>query len=290
MLKLTLYMLIVLISSCAGNDSNLEGQISKSDIASDNIKLNRDREQPEKVTISDKQGLRQVSVERNSYKLIDSIPHDPGFYTQGLSYINDTLFESTGIMGRSKLISMNPKSGKIYKTSDLPPYVFGEGNALVNDKMYLLSYKNSTAYVYGRGSFKVIEKFSYYGEGWGLTNTGDTLIMSNGTSTLTFRDSKDFSEIKDVQVWFNNQPLPMLNELEYVDGFVYANIYGEDVIVKIDPISGSVVRAFDFSPLRNGQAGNSYAEVLNGIAYNPKDSLYYIAGKFWNQIYIVKID
>jgi glutamine cyclotransferase len=225
-----------------------------------------------------------------TFTLIDSIPHSVASFTQGLTYYNGKLIETTGLTGLSEINIIEPESGDIVKSKNLPLFIFGEGNTIINDTLYIITYKNQVLYKYSYPDLEVISELSYAGEGWGLTYLGQDILFSDGSSILKVRSKSDFRVKSNISVTLNGTSVFGLNELETVGEAVYSNIWGEDRIIKIDIASGNVKTVFDFSSLRLGQTNNRYAEVLNGIAYNAKDDIFYITGKNWNHIYKVRFN
>jgi len=226
-----------------------------------------------------------------SYNILATYPHDTASFTQGLQWINDTLYEGTGLEGQSRLMRVDLKSGKAIKSISLDPAVFGEGITILNGKIYELTWQNHKVYVYDEKTFQKIKEFNWEHEGWGITNNGKDLIVSTGSSNLYFVDPETFKEKNVVGVVDNNGPVGNLNELEYVDGVVYANIYLTDYIVKIDPSNGHIIGKLNLSGLLQN-SGKTYnpetTDVLNGIAYNANKKTFYITGKKWPVLFEMK--
>jgi glutamine cyclotransferase len=228
-----------------------------------------------------------------NFNILAVYPHDTSSYTQGLIWQNNSLYEGTGIEGQSKLMKVDLKDGKIEKSVSLSPDIFGEGITLFNDKIYQLTWQNHKVYVYDAKSFKKSKELSWEHEGWGLTNDGTNLIVSTGDSNLYYVDPETFKVRKIVGVTDNNGPVGNLNELEYIDGFVYANIYLTDFIIKIDPSNGHVIGKMDLSGLleKSGkQVDKKEGSVLNGIAYDSTKKSMYITGKKWPLMFEMKVD
>lgn len=213
--------------------------------------------------------------------------HERDAYTQGLLWWNDQLFESTGRYGESTLRRLNPRTGRVEQRIEVPDEYFGEGLALVDRRLLMLTWTTERAFTYDRDSFEPGETFQYGGEGWGLCHDGDRLVMSDGSDRLTFRDPDSFEPIGEQRVRLRGQPLHKLNELECVDGAVYANVWEEDFLVRIDPDTGRVTDYIDATGLLQGADRNG-AEVLNGIAYNPTTETFYITGKWWPKMFEVR--
>lgn len=227
------------------------------------------------------------------YTLGESLPHDTNSYTEGLLFHDQQLFESTGSpqsLSNTKSIlgPVDPKTGKIVIKAELDKSkYFGEGIVFFNDKLYQLTYTTQIGFIYDAKSFKQIGRFSFENtEGWGLTTDGKSIIMSDGSNTLTYLDPATLKPTKTINVRNAGYAEDYLNELEYINGFIYANIWTKNYIVKIDPASGDVVGILDLSTLKE-RAKNKYAQsdVVNGIAYNPDTDKIYVTGKLWPEIY-----
>jgi glutamine cyclotransferase len=223
-------------------------------------------------------------------RVLQTYEHDDKAFTQGLVWAgDDQLFESTGRRGSSSLRRMEVVSGDVVQRHDLDDEYFAEGLAQVGDRLIQLTWQEHVAFVYDAESFEQIGTFEYEGEGWGLCYDGSRLVMSDGTATLTFRDEETFEPISETVVRRSGQPLAALNELECVGGRVYANVFGSDRIVEIDPESGTVTAEIDASSLTPPAAGDD-GEVLNGIAYDPSDEIFYLTGKNWPTLYAVTFE
>jgi glutamine cyclotransferase len=213
-------------------------------------------------------------------------PHDREAFTQGLLYHEGRLYESTGLEGRSSLRRVHPVTGEVELKVDLPAEYFGEGLALVGDRLIQLTWKNGKALVWRLSTFEQIGEFDYEGEGWGLAYDGTRLLMTDGSSTITFRDPEDFSILGEINVTADGQPVGLLNELEWVEGILYANVFQTDVIVKIDPTTGSVLGVINAAGLISPQE-RAKADVLNGIAYDTDSRSFLITGKLWPRLFEV---
>jgi glutamine cyclotransferase len=223
-------------------------------------------------------------------KVIRTIDHEPGSFTQGLIYCKGFLYESTGLRGESTLRKLDTKTGKVLKRIDLPAEYFGEGITIFNDKIYMLTWLSNLCFVYDLKTFDLEGSFNYYGEGWGLTSDGKLLIMSDGSNSLRFINPEDFQVVRTINVYDNNTPLKNLNELEYINGVVFANIWMEDRIAMIDPSSGELNGTLDMSFLRKYIKDSQNIDVLNGIAYDTNKDTYYFTGKYWPYIFEVKME
>ena len=219
--------------------------------------------------------------------VLRELSHERDAYTQGLVWWDNQLFESTGRYGDSTLRRLDPQTGRVEQRIGVPDQYFGEGLALVDRRLIMLTWTSERAFTYDRDSFELEETFSYQGEGWGLCHDGDRLVMSDGSDMLTFRDPDTFEQIGEQRVRLRGQPLRKLNELECVDGVVYANVWEEDFLVRIDPETGRVTDYIDATGLLRGD-DRLGAEVLNGIAYDPTAETFYITGKWWPKMFEVR--
>ena len=226
--------------------------------------------------------LRSLRVE-----ILRQFSHDTSAYTQGLLWRDGWLYESTGQPGESTLRRVDPSNGAVVQMIDIPPVFFGEGLALVEEKLFMLTYRAERGFVYDVETFDTLSTFRYRGEGWGLCYDGRRLLMSNGSDRLVFRDPATFEETGSIGVTMRGQPRTQLNELECVDDVVYANIYQDDYLVIIDPSSGRVTHQIDASGLLTNQEALG-ADVLNGVAYDPQADTFYITGKYWPKMFEVR--
>lgn len=224
-----------------------------------------------------------------TYQLVSTRPHDASAYTQGLEFHHDRLFESAGQYGESALREIEPATGKVLRKRPLAKNVFAEGLTVFGNEVFILTWKEQTAFVLDPESFKPLRTLRYQGEGWGLTHDASHLIMSDGTSTLRFLNPKDFSVVKTLQVKDGNAPVDNLNELEMVDGSLFANIYMTDKIARISPESGKVTGWLDLHGLRNQLTPRGRSEVLNGIARDPATGHLLVTGKLWPQMFELKL-
>ena len=228
---------------------------------------------------------------QQSFQIINQYPHNESSFTEGLEYRDSSLYESTGLNGTSKLSKIDINTGKDLLTINLDKKYFGEGITILKGKIFQLTYKEEKCFVYDVKSFKKLQEFSYTGEGWGMTNDGKQIINSNGSNNLYYRNANTFAEENIIAIFDENGPLANINELEYVDGFIYANVWYKNYIVKIDPKQGKVVAKFDFSGLINQYMPNLHRdEVINGIAYNNQKGTFYITGKNWPFLFEIKLN
>lgn len=228
-------------------------------------------------------------VEQFGYEIVHSHPHDPQAFTQGLTIADGQLYEGTGLHGRSSLRRVDLRSGAVLQQVALEPQYFGEGIAVVSDRIIQLTYTSGVGFVYERSTFKRTDTFTYTGEGWGLTYDGTRLIMSDGSDQLRFLDPDTFKEIGRVRVRDKDTAITQLNELEYVDGVLYANIWNTDRIARIDPATGRVTGWIDFSGLLTPTERARGVDVLNGVAYDPSSGHLLVTGKLWPRVFEVKL-
>lgn len=226
--------------------------------------------------------------EQLKVKVLSTRPHDPAAYTQGLLFSNGVLFESTGLNGRSTLREVDPKTGKVRRRVELPQQYFAEGLALADNRLIQLTWQNGVAFVYNPTTFQKTGELRYNGEGWGLCHDGKRLVMTDGSDLLLFRDPKTFAPQGQVSVTLAGEPVYQLNELECVNGAVYANVWQTDDILRIDPKTGRVTAVIDASGLLTPREREA-AEVLNGIAYDPAKKTFLITGKLWPKMFEVEL-
>jgi glutamine cyclotransferase len=223
------------------------------------------------------------------YTIVNAYPHDTSSFTQGLEFYKGTLYESTGLEGRSLLRTVDLASGKVKKQHKLADKFFGEGLTVLKDTLYQLTWQNHVVFVYDPLSMRVIREMNWTGEGWGITNDGKSLIISDGSDKLYFARPSDLKLEKVVSVSDHLGPLNNINELEYVNGAIYANRIEYDYIVRIDPSNGHVTGKMDFTDILKKYAKtdltyietNPHGAVLNGIAWDPEKKRMYITGKLW---------
>ncbi|MFC1917813.1 glutaminyl-peptide cyclotransferase [Chloroflexota bacterium] len=229
------------------------------------------------------------SVLAYTYQVINTYPHDREAFTQGLVFDGGILFEGTGLNGRSSLRKVELETGKIIQFHKLPGKYFGEGITAYKDTIIQLTWKSNTGMVYNRNSFSLLRQFSYAGEGWGITNDGKRLIMSDGSSTLTFLDSETFTSINYIEVHDGDDHIYNLNELEYVNGKIFANIWQTDKIAIIEPVDGRVVGWIDLNGILQTQSFSGQVDVLNGIAYDVQTDRLFVTGKLWPFLFEIKL-
>jgi glutamine cyclotransferase len=221
-------------------------------------------------------------------EVVASHPHDPGAFTQGLVYDDGFLYEGTGRNGESSLREVELETGRVVRQIDLDQRYFGEGIAVVGNEIYQLTWRSRVGFVYDKNTFRRLREFQYTGEGWGLTFDGQHLVMSDGTETLRFYDPKTFREVRRVRVTDGGGRLGNLNELEYAGGFLYANLWHSEYVVKISPQSGAVVAWIDLRGLLPPGERPREESVLNGIAYNAERGRFFLTGKYWPTLFEVR--
>jgi glutamine cyclotransferase len=226
-----------------------------------------------------------TSITSYSYRIVQQFPHDPTSFTQGLVYVDTVFIEGTGLAGQSKLRRVVPATGQVIQNHDLPSNWFGEGVAVWGDTIVQLTWRNHVAIVYEKETFAAIDTFTYSTEGWGLTHDGSRFIMSDGTSTLYFRDRNTFAVTGRVTVFDDKGPVDSLNELEYIDGSVYANRFTTATILMIDPRTGRVRGRINASGLEH----DAYWTPTNGIAYDADTGRLFITGKRWQNVYQIEL-
>lgn len=226
-----------------------------------------------------------------AFSVVNTYPHDTQAYTQGLEFHNGFLYESTGQRGKSTLRKVDLRTGKIIKKIDLPAKYFGEGMTFVDDKIVQLTWQGGIGFVYQKESFEKQGEFSYQAskEGWGLCYDGKRLIKSDGTNKLYFLNKDTYKEEAFIEVYNDKGPVDNLNELEYIDGKIYANIYYKDIIVVIDPTSGQVEAEINLIGLLPQKDVNEDTNVLNGIAYDKEGKKLYVTGKNWDKLFEIKL-
>ena len=232
---------------------------------------------------------RSAPVVRYGYEIIATWPHDRAAFTQGLVFRNGGFLESTGLNGQSTLREVEVKSGRVLKQVTLARQYFAEGLAVVGEKAFQLTWQNHTGFVYDADTFRLEREFSYEGEGWGLTTDGRALILSDGSSRLRFLDPATFAVTRTVEVTAQGKPVLRLNELEFIRGEIFANVWQTNEVVRIDPITGHVRGAIDFSGLLSPQDLHPDLDVLNGLAYDAAADRLFVTGKRWPKIFEVRL-
>lgn len=224
-----------------------------------------------------------------TFEVVNSWPHDCKAFTQGLVFHQKLFLESTGQYGESSLRRVEPTTGKVLKKTKVPSEYFAEGIALFQGKIFQLTWESHKGFIYDAESLERLGEFTYDGEGWGLTHDDRSLIMSDGTNRLRFLDPASLRVERKISVYNNGQPLMQLNELEYIKGEIYANIWHSDRIVRIDPASGKITGWIDLAGLLSSKGDCSQAEVLNGIAYDEAGDRLFVTGKLWPKVFEIRL-
>ena len=223
------------------------------------------------------------------YEIVNIYPHDPGAFTQGLVYVDDILYEGTGLRGYSTIRKVDLETGEVSQISSIDAQFFGEGITVFGDKLYQLTWQSKQGFVYDKNTFALEHAFTYPTEGWGITHDGQSLIMSDGTPNLYFLDPETLTEVRRVVVMDRNNPISHLNELEYVNGQVYANVWKTDFIAIIDPQTGLVTGWINLTNILGPQDRIQRVDVLNGIAYDTERDRLFVTGKWWPKLFEITL-
>ena len=221
--------------------------------------------------------------------VVRTYPHDAGAFTEGLLYHDGFLYESTGLAGHSSIRKVRLETGEIVQHRDIAPRYFGEGIVIWNDRLIELTWKSQIGFVYDLATLRLRSTFHYPGEGWALTTDGHRLIMSDGTSDLRFLDPDSLREVGRIHVTCDGRLIRNVNELEWVKGEIYANVWLTNVIVRIDPATGNIVGLIDLSDLPDATAKRPADDVLNGIAYDAAGDRLFVTGKLWKSVYQIRL-
>lgn len=232
----------------------------------------------------------QISAPAATYQIVHTYPHDANAFTQGLIYVDGHLYESTGLLGRSSLRMVDLTTGRLLQKHDLPPEVFGEGITDWGSTLIQLTWTSHKAFIYDRFSFSLQRTLPYDGEGWGLTHDGTHLILSDGTSSLRFLDPNSFRVVRRLRVTDQSgRAIENLNELEYVRGEIYANVWQTDEILRISPKSGKILARIDLAAIVDKRELHGEGAVLNGIAYDAQSDRLFITGKLWPKLFEIRV-
>ncbi|WP_097091897.1 glutaminyl-peptide cyclotransferase [Novosphingobium sp. Chol11] len=224
------------------------------------------------------------------WTLVKAYPHDPKAFTEGLFFHDGMLYESTGLEGRSDIRKVSLEDGKVLESRTLAPQYFGEGIVNWKDRLISLTWRHRQGFVWKLNGFKPLSQFRYEGEGWGLTQDGRNLIMSDGTSQLRFLDPDTLREARRITVTYNGRPVDRLNELEYVKGELWANIWYDTRIARIDPATGKVIDWINIAPLMRESGVTDSEGVPNGIAYDQKRDRIFVTGKYWPKLFEIRLN
>jgi glutamine cyclotransferase len=223
------------------------------------------------------------------YRVVNIYPHDREAFTQGLAFEGGFLYEGTGLQGKSQLRKVNLETGEMMQVKNLAEEYFGEGITIFDGKVIQLTLQSGVGFIYDKESFEMLRQFSYSGLGWGLTHDGRRLIVSDGTPRLRFFDAETFEQTGQIEVRDGAIAVGGLNELEYVEGLIYANVWGRDTIVQIEPGSGKVVGWIDVSGLLQKEDFVTPVDVLNGIAYDAQNKRLFVTGKLWPKVFEIEV-
>jgi glutaminyl-peptide cyclotransferase len=233
--------------------------------------------------------VRRDEPPEYTFQIVRSFPHDPNAFTQGLAYRDGFLYEGTGLNGRSSLRKVRLESGEVVQQVDIAPQYFGEGITLMNDEVIQITWQSQTGFVYDLENFRLLRRFSYLGEGWGVTANGHELFMSDGTSAIRVLDGATLAEKRRLTVHDGKTLIDQLNELEFVDGELFANVWQTNRIARISPQSGKVVGWIDLTGLLSPMYRVPSEAVLNGIAYDSNKKRLFVTGKLWPTIFEIKL-
>ncbi len=225
----------------------------------------------------------------DTYRIVHTYPHDPQAYTQGLLFVDGHLYESTGLKGRSSLRMVDLETGRVLQRVVVPSQYFAEGLAAWGSTLIQLTWQSHVVFVYDRFSFRLLRTMNYQGEGWGLTDDGRNLILSDGTATLHFLDPQTLREVRRIVVKDRGTPVTQLNELEYIRGEIYANVWHTDRIARISPATGQVLGWIDLTGLLEPDEVSDPEAVLNGIAYDAARDRLFVTGKLWPKLFEIKV-
>jgi glutamine cyclotransferase len=233
--------------------------------------------------------VESQGAQKTSYEVVNTYPHDPEAFLQGLVWYDGGFYESTGLYGESTLRRVEFPSGRVLKKIGLAADLFGEGLALVGNHLVQITWQTRRGFVYDRETFRLIREFTYDTEGWGITYDGKSLIMSDGSSALTYLDPQTYQPVKKLNVTMNGRPVFRLNELEFIEGEIWSNIWQDDTIVRIDPSTGKVTSYLDMKGVLPRESRTGHEDVLNGIAYDAEHRRIFISGKKWPRILEIRL-
>jgi len=233
--------------------------------------------------------MSDIVPERYKYKAVHTYPHDRSAFTQGLFYDSGTLYESTGQETSSSLREVELATGKVLRQLNLEPSLFGEGITLYRDRIYQVTWTSKVGFIYEKSSFRQINKIYYQTQGWGLATVNDQIVMSDGSNTLYFFEPEMFTVVSRLEVYDNEKKVDQLNELEFINGEIWANIWMTDLIARIDPSSGKVLGYIDLKGILNDSETDTGVNVLNGIAYDSQGGRIFVTGKNWPKLFEIKV-
>jgi glutaminyl-peptide cyclotransferase len=230
-----------------------------------------------------------IVPKRYSYRVIHAYPHDIEAFTQGLVYDKGVLFEGTGQKTGSSLREVELQTGKVIRQHNLDASLFGEGIALFRDRIYQVTWENKVGFIYDKATFNMINKIYYSTQGWGLTTVNDRIVMSDGSNILAFYEPDMFTMVSRIEVYDNEKKVDSLNELEYINGEIWANIWMSDLIARIDPVSGKVLGYIDLKGILPEADKTPETDVLNGIAFDPEGNRIFVTGKKWPRLFEIRL-
>lgn len=230
-----------------------------------------------------------ASAPVSGYRVVAKFPHSEESYTEGFFYLDGLFYEGTGLKGRSAVMAIDPATGNVLQRAELPAQYFGEGIVDWGSNLYEWTWESHVCFVYDRFSLRIVKQFGYTGEGWGMTRTAREIITSDGTSTLRFRDPATFKETRHVVVKDGAEAIDQLNELEYIKGEIYANVWHSDRIARISPRDGHVIGWIDLSGILPEDEKINGESVLNGIAYDAQHDRIFVTGKQWPAVFEIKV-
>ena len=227
--------------------------------------------------------------QQSGYRVVKSYPHDRTAFTQGLEYRDGVLYEGTGLVGRSSLRKVNLDTGQVLQKFDVPPPYFGEGITVLNNQIFELTWQSQTGFIYDKSNFGIVRSFNYPGEGWGLTNDGKQIYMSDGSSQIRIWDPATLKETRRITVKDGSREVTQLNELEFVRGEILANVWQTDRIARVSPADGRVLGWIDLTGILDKAERPDPQAVLNGIAYDAAGDRLFVTGKLWPRIFEIKL-
>ena len=284
---------VLLIAGCGGSSETTAANTGRqTPVSSNEPAVQKPRSQNESVGQASEAATAMAATQEApvySYKIKNSWPHDKRAYTQGLIFLDGMLWESTGQYGASSLRKVELKTGKVVKQISVPRNYFAEGMTVFHNKVFQLTWQEGKGFIYDPATFEKRGEFSYTGEGWGLTHDGESLIMSDGTDQIRFLDPSTLKTIRTVNVTDRGAPVDQLNELEFINGEIYANIYQTDRIARIEPKTGKILGWIDLTGLLSTKDRTGGEDVLNGIAYDERGRRLFVTGKLWPKLFEIEI-
>lgn len=280
----------LLLNSCGGGTETTAANAAVGQPTTANLPVGQKTTQQNSNTAQAAESAsRPETIPTYSYKIKNSWPHDKRAYTQGLIFLDGILWESTGQYGSSSLRKVELKTGKVLKQISVPQKYFAEGMTVFNNRVFQLTWQEHKGFIYDPVTFQIQGEFTYTGEGWGLTHDGESLIMSDGTNQIRFLDPATLQTKRTISVFDAGEPIEQLNELEYINGEIYANVYQTDSIVRVDPKSGKILGRIDLTGLLKTKERTGEEDVLNGIAYDETGKRIFVTGKMWPKLFEIEI-